>query len=109
MEEGMHSGGGHFEAIDSNLTVFALANGVDLYRGDGHRRLEWFTEGLERGILIEARESGRFRVRALTWRSGEPEARSEASVAEELGVDEMKGVLAEAIEVANGLSAPEPR
>lgn len=107
MEEGMHSGGGHFDAIDSNLTVFALANGVDLYRGDGHRRLEWFTEGLERGILIEARGSGRFRVLARTWRSGAPDSRAEVPVAEELGVDELKKVLADAIEVANELGAPE--
>lgn len=108
MDEGMHSGGEHFDAVDSNLTVFALANGLDLSKGERYRRLEWFTDGLERGILIEAVAPERFQVRAMTWRSGKPDARSEVSVAEELSVDDIKKVLNDAIDVANELSAPDP-
>lgn len=106
-EEGMHSGGGHFDAIDSDLTVFALANGVDLLRGVGYRRLEWFTEGLERGIVVEAEGPDRFRVRVMSWRSGDPDARTETSMGDGVGLDDLRGVLTEAIDRANGLGAPD--
>lgn len=111
MEHGMSdetdTGGGRFDGIDSNLTVFALANGLDLIRGDDRRRLEWFSEGLERGVLIEAVDGG-FRVLALTWRSGQSEIRSESLVAEALSGDDLRTALPGAIDTANGLTAPEP-
>ncbi len=31
-----------FDALDPRMTVFALANGIDMEKGDGYRRLEWF-------------------------------------------------------------------
>lgn len=102
----MDSGGGRFDGIDSNLTVFALANGLDLAKGDGYRRLEWFSEGLERGILIEADDADGFRVRVMTWRSGKPDLRTEASVADELAADDVRAALSDAIDTANGLVAP---
>ncbi|NIQ57576.1 MAG: hypothetical protein GWN71_30560, partial [Gammaproteobacteria bacterium] len=66
MESG---GGGHFDGIDSNLTVFALANGLDLAKGDGFRRFEWFSEGLERSIVVETDGADAFLVRIMSWRS----------------------------------------
>jgi len=94
-----------FDAIDPRLTVFALANGMDLAKGDGYRRLEWFTEGLERGILIEAASDGRYDVRVLCWRTRSSEEVSGASVGKGLEAEEVTGGLSDAIETANGLSA----
>ena len=65
MSDGVHPDSGDaglFDAIDPKLTVFALANGMDLKKGDDHRRVEWFTEGFERGILIEVDAPGSFRL-----------------------------------------------
>ncbi len=107
MSDETDTGGGRFDGIDSNLTVFALANGLDLIRGDDRRRLEWFSEGLERGVLIVAVDGG-YRVLALTWRSAQPELRSESLVAETLSSDDLRAALPGAIDTANGLAAPEP-
>jgi hypothetical protein len=100
------SGDGIFEVLDPRLTVYALANGMDLAKGDGYRRLEWFTEGLERGILIEPTADGAFRVAALSWKTGRAEHRSEADVADGLAADKVTKVLDDAIESANALGAP---
>lgn len=99
--------GGGFDGIDSDLTVFALANGVDLAKSEGVRRLEWFSEGLERGVVIEAGDGGTFTVVAMTWRSGRPELRAESRVSEGLSPAELRRALPDAIETANGLDAPE--
>jgi hypothetical protein len=108
MEDGMDTGGGPFDAIDSNLTVFALANGLDLEKGDDFRRLEWFSEGLERCIVVAADGSGDFSVAVRTWRSGRPEATTEAPVATGLSVDEIRKALPGAIDTANALDATTP-
>lgn len=100
------SGDGLFERLDPKLNVYALANGMDLAKGQGYRRLEWFTEGLERGILIEAAEGGTFRVAAVSWKTGRAEARSQADVADGLEADRVPKVLDDAIETANALEAP---
>jgi hypothetical protein len=105
-DEARSSGGGLFERLDPKLTVFALANGMDLAKGDGYRRLEWFTEGLERGILVEAADAGTFRVAAMSWKTGRAEQRSQAHVAEGLEADRVPKVLDGAIETANALEAP---
>lgn len=106
MEDGTEAGGGRFDGIDSNLTVFALANGLDLAKGEDHRRLEWFSEGLERGIVLSADDGGGFDVHVVSWRSGSPEHRVEAPVAEGLSADEVRDALSDAIETANGLDVP---
>ena len=103
----MDAGDGRFESIDASLTVFALANGVDLIRTDGRRRLEWFSEGLERGVVIDADSDG-FTVRALTWRSSRPDVRSQQEVAEGLSASEVRSTLPDAIDAANALAAPGP-
>lgn len=107
MSDGTQSSGDRFDDVDSNLTVFALANGTDLVKGEGHRRLEWFSEGLERGIVIEAKEDGRFDVTALTWRARSARRRTEMSVGESVPASELRSTLADAIHMANGLDAPE--
>jgi hypothetical protein len=94
-----------FDPIDPRLTVFALANGMDLAKGEGYRRLEWFTEGLERGILIESSNDARYDVKVLCWRTGSGEEVSGASVGEGLSAEDVTGGLLDAIETANGLSA----
>ena len=58
-----------FETIDAQLTMFALANGMDLSKGEGYRRLEWFLEGFERAIMIESENPESFRVRVMSWPS----------------------------------------
>ena len=92
-----------FEAIDSKLNVFALANGMDLIKGSEFRRLEWFAEGLERGILIEADGDGAFRLGVLSWPTGSTEISARASAGEGLSGDELITSLPLAIDTANGL------
>lgn len=106
MDDGTAREGGHFEAIDSNLTVFALANGLDLAKAEAHRRLEWFSEGLERGIVIEVGGGGGYDVRVMTWRSGRTGSRTERVLAEGLSVTDLRTMLSDAIETANSLEAP---
>jgi len=65
--------GDAFAAIDSKLTVFALANGVDLAKGEDHRRLEWYSDGVERGIVIATDGAG-FGLALLKWKSGQADA-----------------------------------
>ena len=106
MSEGMHAGahgGDPFEAIDPRLNVFALANGMDLSKGSGFRRLEWFTEGLERGILIEADGDDGFRLGVLTWPTGSTEISAQASVGGDLSGEDLIGQLQTAIDAANEL------
>lgn len=106
MSDGVHPDSGDaglFDAIDPKLTVFALANGMDLAKGDDHRRLEWFTEGLERGILIEAEATGSFRVSVMSWPTGSTEVRKEAGIGEGISAEDLAGTLPDAIDSANGL------
>jgi hypothetical protein len=102
------AGGGLFEGLDPKLTVFALANGMDLAKGEGYRRLEWFTEGLERGILIEPAGSGRVRVIALTWKTGHADRLVDDVVADDTPPEGVTKLLDGAIEAANALEAPDP-
>lgn len=52
--------------IDPDLNIFALANGMDLLKnrsGRPERTLEWYREGMERRIGIEAdEEKGSLRI-----------------------------------------------
>jgi hypothetical protein len=47
MTDDVQASGGSFAEMDPRLTVFALANGVDLSKREGYRRLEWFSDGFE--------------------------------------------------------------
>ena len=92
-----------FDAIDPKLTVFALANGMDLTKQGGYRRLEWFTDGLERGIVIETGPGGVYSVAVSAWPYGGEEATHRATVAEGIEASGIVDVLGSAIEKANGL------
>jgi hypothetical protein len=97
------SGGGRLDGIDPRLNVFALANGMDLSKGPGFRRLEWFTEGKERGILIESDGDGSFKAKAITWSTGSDEIRDSAEIGDRLSAEELVKCLGQAIETANAL------
>ncbi len=108
LEEGtmkdVHAGDeGPFAEIDPKLTVFALANGLDLTKADGHRRLEWFSDGFERAIRIDAVGEGRYGVAVFRWKSGSDELGDPAPVREAVDATGVVGVLDEAVEAANGL------
>lgn len=106
MTERPGPGTGPFAAIDPKLTVFALANGMDLSKGEDYRRLEWFTEGLERGILIRVANDGAYDLTALAWKTGKAEQSIEAAGAGGLAPQALSQALTDAIEIANGLSTP---
>jgi hypothetical protein len=105
MSNGTHEDTGEpgLDELDPKLTVFALANGVSLSKGPGHRRLEWFSEGFERGILIEVEDSGSFRLRVMRWPTGAAETQSEEAVGAGLTVADVVSQLPEAIDSANRL------
>jgi len=100
------SEGAGFSVIDPKLTVFALANGMDLSKGPDYRRLEWFTEGLERAILIRAIEASVFSLTVMSWKTGNADAREERPAHDGVAPDQLSGALTDAIEAANGLGAP---
>ena len=87
--------------------MFALANGMDLSKGEDYRRLEWFSEGLERGILIRPADGGAFDVDVMAWRNGRPDERRDGSATEGAGIDEISSVLTRAIDIANALEGPD--
>ena len=95
--------GDPFDAIDAKLTVFALANGTDLSKGERYRRLEWFTDGFERGILIETGALPLFRVTVLRWKTGATDDRTESLVGDDLSAEEVGSALSDAITAANDL------
>ena len=105
MTEGarVQSDGGPFGAIDPKLTVFALANGMDLAKDEGSRQLAWFTEGLERGLRIEVTAADSFVVTAMAWRINAPDDASESLVGDDVATDDLTGTLERAIEAANAL------
>lgn len=110
MSDEVHSGTDDralFTAIDAKLNMFALANGMDLLKDDAGRRLEWFTEGMERAIVIEAAtagSTGSFRVRVMSWQTGSAESVAGASdIGDSLSAEEVTTVMADAIDVANRL------
>jgi hypothetical protein len=101
------AGGTVFEVLDPRLTIYALANGMDLVRLPEGRRLEWYRDGRDRGILIEDAGSGSVSVRALTWKRSDPESdRAQEYTplidAEELA-SSLSSVLDGALEAANRL------
>lgn len=106
MSEGMSSGADAarpWEDVDPRLNVFALANGMDLSKGEGFRRLEWFSEGRERGIFIECGEDSTFRVSVLSWESGSTDERHQSTLGSGLSARDLSVALAGAIDAANAL------
>jgi hypothetical protein len=105
MTEEVHEAGGRdpFDAIDAKLTVFALANGTDLSKGKAYRRLEWFTEGFERGILVETGTSEAYRITVLRWTTGAEDDRTESLVGDDVSAEDLGAALSAAITAANDL------
>lgn len=66
--------GDPLDALDPTLTMFALANGMDLVREPSVRRLEWYRDGLDRGIRLEAGPDGGLAASALAWNREDPGA-----------------------------------
>ncbi len=99
------STGDPFDAVDPQLTVFALANGMDRTTAAASRRFEWFAEGLERGILIEVEPGGAFRIDVLSWATGSEDATSRVTFGEGIGPADLVASLSAAIDAANGLSS----
>jgi hypothetical protein len=99
-----------FDSIDPKLTVFALANGTDLTKGESHRRLEWFADGLERGILIESLPGGSFRVGVRAWSFGTDDITGQSTISEAAEATGIMELLGPAIDEANRLqpAAPDP-
>ena len=96
-------GASPFESIDPRLNVFALANGMDLSKGENFRRLQGFSEGHERGILVEVDGDQTFQVSVLSWPSGSVEDRKQSRLGTGLSTRDLSLALSGAIDAANGL------
>ncbi len=92
-----------FSELDSKLTIFALANGMNLTKAESGRSLEWFSEGLERGIDVRA-VTGAFQLSVSVWRTGDRDGRHTESLADGLSEEAALGALTEAVETANSLT-----
>lgn len=102
---------GVLQEIDSSLNIFALANGLDLFRdpdGSPARMLEWYRDGMERRIHVVAAATSPsgaldLEVSAIARHEGTKlELRRGFRTAVAPG--QMKAALPEAIEAANGLT-----
>ena len=60
------TGGSPFDEVDAKLTIYALANGMDLVKAAGFRRLEWYRDARDRGILVSVAPGGSLGVAAQT-------------------------------------------
>ena len=100
-------GAGAFDSIDPKLTIFALANGMDLNKNGGVRRLEWYRDGHERGILLTADSGGAISIVAQAWKRGDETSLRRTPIAERLGAEELtrdlSSHLEHGIEAANSL------
>jgi hypothetical protein len=96
-------GAGPFDGIDPTLTIFALANGMDLNKNGGVRRLEWYRDGHDRGILLTAAPDGTISVTAQAWKRGDEGSLRRAPVNERVSPDELAGSLTSLLE--RGLEA----
>jgi len=97
---------GEFGTVDAKLTVYALANGMDLIKGEDFRRLEWYLDGMDRGILVSVTPAATIEVTAMAWSGDVAAARREAvgdAIATEDFVADLTNQLAGAIERANAL------
>ena len=98
------AGDNPFEELDPRLTIFALANGMDLVKEPDSRRLEWFSEGLERAIRIQVEDADSFSLTVLSWKSRKMETLVEAPLTSGASTADVGNALNDAIESANGLT-----
>lgn len=97
-----------FEAVDPKLTIYALANGMDLLKDPpGERCLHWYRDGRERGVVITVEPDGSLSLAAAAWMIRAPEGRETHPVRS--GVrpaemsDRLSDTLAEVVDAANRL------
>jgi hypothetical protein len=80
---------------------------MDLMRDDGMRRLEWYRDGRERGILLEATADGTLRVTAQAWSRGDASSTTALPQGPPHAPDALAKniatILEQALEAANGL------
>lgn len=110
-DEGVESGGDALAGVDVDLNIFALANGMDLYRDHTDppdRVLEWFRDGLERRIHLRPSPAGTLdmEVAALGKIDGERRVRR-APFRSSVATGELRGLLIDAIDAANALRRDE--
>lgn len=98
---------GPFEKVDPKLTIYALANGMDLVKEDvDERLLTWYREGRERAIVIRSEAAGTLALAAAAWQTNKPESRTEKPVDEVRPddlVSRLSSVFDGVIEAANSL------
>lgn len=95
------AGDGPFDAIDSTLTIHALANGMDLAKEPRLRRLGWYRDGREREVRIAALDGdGGFTVAASAHRTGREAEREEVVLATVDTIQELAGRLSSLLEAA---------
>lgn len=98
---------GPFEVLDATLNIYALANGMDLVKEPTTRRLGWYRDGMERGIVLEADADGALTVTALSWRTSDPSTARRAPQRESMPPEELANelstILEAALEAANAL------
>lgn len=99
----LNTGDNAFAPIDPKLTTFALANGIDLLKSEGLRRLIWFREGLERGLEIRSVDEGVYSIEAASWRTKTPDEAVTVSVSGGVPLPNLSEKLEAGIEVANSL------
>ena len=99
---------GPFDMVDPKLTIFALANGMDLVKErDDERLLTWYREGRERAIVIGAGDENGLTLSAAAWATNKPETRQTRLMSE--GVDpealskSLSGTLEDVLDAANDL------
>ena len=92
-----------FEAIDPKLNMFALANGMDLIKADGSRRLIWFMGGLERGLEIVVGPNGDFAVTGSAWPTKSPDDATTTFLSDSVTDSDLTATLEQGIEVTNAL------
>ena len=107
MEGGHMDGDATFEDLDARLNIYALANGMDLVRTASSWRLEWYSGGLERGILLSRESDGTLTITSQVWNHGDEAPLR--SVEQRRGLDpgegsqELPAILEESLHAANAL------
>lgn len=99
-------------SVDSVLNIFALANGLDLFRNQSEvpdRTLEWYREGMERRIRIRAESPDRLVITvAASRRRGGVPVEASRPLHPALGAEEfrdgLRALLAEGVDAANALT-----
>lgn len=101
------AGADPFARIDPRLTIFALANGMDLDKNGEVRRLEWYRDGHDRALLLSAENDGTISVTAQSWKRGDEASVRRAPVEQHVPVGEivesLTALLERGREAANAL------